>query len=95
MTNELEDNLKQVLGWHKLRVQCLVQIVLGLIAVRTVNLKELACFFSGAAELDSTYRRLQRFFAEVKFPRHVIAQLGPDHNAGRFGRKPDYFNRWS
>lgn len=75
MTNELEDNLKQVLGWHKLRVQCLVQIVLGLIAVRTVNLKELACFFSGAAELDSTYRRLQRFFAEVKFPKHFIAQF--------------------
>jgi len=75
MTNELESNLKQEFGWHKLRIQCLVQIVLGLIAVRSVNLKEVACAIASDSHTDSNYRRLQRFFAEVEFPRHVLAQL--------------------
>lgn len=75
MINELEDNLKQAFGWHKSRINCLVQIVVGLIAVRSVNLKELACSLSGEAELSSHYRRLQRFFAQIKFPKHTIAKL--------------------
>ncbi len=60
--NELEGTLKQALGWHKSRAQCLLQIVLGLIMLRTVNLKQLACTISGQAQIDSNYRRLQRFF---------------------------------
>ena len=47
MINELETNLKQALGWHKARITCFAQIIIGLIAVRSVNLKELACAFSG------------------------------------------------
>ena len=75
MINELENNLKDTLGWHKSRIRCLVQIIMGLIAVRSVNLKELACAFMGATELNSHYRRLQRFFAQVRFPRHTLANL--------------------
>lgn len=75
MINELESNLKQEFGWHKYRIQCLVQIILGLIAVRSVNLKEVACAIASDALTDSNYRRLQRFFAKVEFPRHVLAQL--------------------
>ena len=75
MINELEDRLKQALDWHKSRVQCLTQIILGLIAVRSVNLKELACAVSGQAQIDSNYRRLQRFFSQVTFPRQVVARL--------------------
>ena len=75
MINELEDNLKDMFGWHKSRIRCLVQIVVGLIAVRSVNLKELACAFTGESELNSHYRRLQRFFAQIRFPRHTLANL--------------------
>lgn len=75
MINELESTLKQALSWHKSRVECLVQIVLGLITVRTVNLKELAVAMTGSAALDSNYRRLQRFFEQVSFPSHVIAHM--------------------
>ena len=75
MINELENNLKDTFGWHKSRIRCLVQIVVGLIAVRSVNLKELACAFMGETELNSHYRRLQRFFAQVRFPRHTLANL--------------------
>ncbi len=75
MINELEYKLKQALGWRKPRIQCLVQIILGLITVRSVNLKELACYLSGQAQIDSNYRRLQRFFVQIEFPRHVVARL--------------------
>ena len=75
MINELEGNLKDTFGWHKSRIRCLVQIIVGLIAVRSVNLKELACAFVGETELSSHYRRLQRFFAQVRFPRHTLARL--------------------
>lgn len=34
----LEYTLKQALSWHKPRVQCLIQIMLGLIAVRTASI---------------------------------------------------------
>ena len=75
MTNELAANLKQSLGWHKARVDCLVQLIMGLIMTRSVNLKELACVVSGEAKLDSHYRRLQRFFSQVTLPRHAVAKL--------------------
>lgn len=43
----LERTLKQALGWHKPQVQCLIQIMPDLIAVRSANLKELACAIEG------------------------------------------------
>ena len=73
--NELEGTLKQALGWNKSRTECLLKIVLSLIMVRTVNLKQIACAMSGESQIDSHYRRLQRFFSQMVFPRHVIARL--------------------
>lgn len=73
--NEFKDALKQALGWNKSRTECLSQIVLCLIMVRTVNLKQLACAMSGQAQLDSNYRRLQRFFSQMVFPKQVVARL--------------------
>ena len=73
--NELEATLKQVMGLHKSRIECLVAIVLGMIKLRTVNLKQLACAISGCAQIDSNYRRLQRFFGQVKLPRQVLAHI--------------------
>ncbi len=75
MINELEDTLKQALGLNKPTTVCLVQIIMAVISLRTVNLKKLACGIKGDADLDSQYRRLQRFFAKITLPAHVLAKL--------------------
>lgn len=68
--NELEKSLAVHLPWHKSRLNCLTRMILGMIAVRTVNLVDLACAFGGGkTKALSNYRRLQRFFSgfEVNF----------------------------
>lgn len=62
--NALEYTLKQALGWHKLPVQCLVQIMLGLIAVRSVNLKE----YSGHRASRFILSPVTAFFLAGQFP---------------------------
>jgi hypothetical protein len=56
-------SLKKSLGWNKARCDCFARMLLGLIAVKTVNLQEIATGMSSSANLASRYRRLQRFFA--------------------------------
>ena len=75
MINELEATLKQTLNLNKPTTTCLVQIIMAVITLRTVNLKKLACGMKGDACLESQYRRLQRFFAKITFPHHVLARL--------------------
>jgi len=48
---------------------------MGLFQVKTVNLTEIATTFPARAEIDSNYRRLQRFFQQIEFNSAVIAQL--------------------
>jgi hypothetical protein len=48
---------------------------IGLFQVKTVNLTEIATTFPGRAEIESNYRRLQRFFQHVEFNSALIAQL--------------------
>ncbi len=74
-TNELESTLKQAFNWNKPTTACLVKIILSMLSLRTVNLKKLACGIKGDAELNSQYRRLQRFFSRVEFPAHALAKL--------------------
>ena len=62
-TNELEATLKQAFNWNKPSTACLIQIMLSMLTLRTVNLKKLACGIKGDADLNSHYRRLQRFFS--------------------------------
>ena len=45
------------------RIDLISGLVCGLIQVRSVNLRKLACSLPGMAQLDSQYRRLQRFFS--------------------------------
>jgi hypothetical protein len=61
-TSELTQSLKAYWGGNKSRLDCFVQMLLGLIAVRTVNLQEVALGFASHAQVRSRYRRLQRFF---------------------------------
>ena len=61
--------------WHLSRIKCLSYIITGLFKVKTVNLTEIATTFPGRAEIESNYRRLQRFFQHVTFDSTLIAQL--------------------
>ena len=58
----LADLLQSTFGLHRARVTCLAALVIALFRVKTVNLAQLATAFPGPAEIDSHYRRLQRFF---------------------------------
>jgi hypothetical protein len=62
-TNGLVRSLNGYLCWNKARATCFLNTLLGLFAVKTVNLKEIALAFDGKAKVESNYRRLQRFFA--------------------------------
>lgn len=61
--------------WHLARIKCLSYLMMGLFKVKTVNLTEIATTFPGRAEIESHYRRLQRFFQQVEFDSPLIAQL--------------------
>jgi hypothetical protein len=74
-TTMLTRMLKLHFGWHLARVKCLSGLMIALFKVKTVNFAELATAFSGTAKVDSHYRRIQRFFKEVKLQQAMIAQL--------------------
>jgi hypothetical protein len=61
--------------WHRSRIKCLSYIITGLFKVKTVNLTEIATTFPGRAEIESNYRRLQRFFQHVEFHSSFIAEF--------------------
>lgn len=61
--NGLISSLNIHLKWNKCRITCFIQMILGLLAVRTVNLQEIALAFQSEAKINSRYRRLQRFFS--------------------------------
>src|SRR5690606_42025358 len=62
--SELERSLSVHLSWNKSRIGCLARMMLAMIAVRTVNLVDIACAFGGGkTKALSSYRRLQRFFS--------------------------------
>lgn len=61
------------------RIDLMSRLVCALIQVRSVNLKKLACSLSGRAQIDSHYRRLQRFFSSgvspLVFTEWIVAKL--------------------
>jgi len=61
--SELKAILGQQLFWNKARLDCFARMLLALMAVKTVNLREVALSFASKATVDSRYKRLQRFFA--------------------------------
>lgn len=63
----LKKILKNSFGYNKARIDCLSRLILGLLAVRTVNLKEISLGFVSQSQVDSRYRRLQRFFAQFQW----------------------------
>ncbi len=61
------------------RIDLISSLVCGLIQVRSVHLKKLACSLPGLAQIDSHYRRLQRFFSSgfspSVFTELIVAKL--------------------
>jgi hypothetical protein len=48
-------------GWHGARLGFLAAFLIALFRVKTVNLAEVSTAFTGSAQSDSHYKRLQRF----------------------------------
>src|SRR5512144_4873 len=61
LLHSLQRELKEHLPWHQARLRLIAQVLVALIQVRSVNLTEIACAFTGRAQSASAYKRLQRF----------------------------------
>jgi hypothetical protein len=70
----LRDALRPHLSWHGARLSFLAAFLIALLRVKTVNLSELATGFSGKAQTNSHYKRLQRFFRHYEMNYAEIAQ---------------------
>ena len=65
--------LDKPLGLHKARIKFLSYAVLALIKSRSVNLVQIAQMMETKASSASNYRRLQRFFSQIKIPQGRLA----------------------
>jgi hypothetical protein len=69
----LQAHLAPYTNFHKQRLRFVAAFLTALVQLTTVNLAKLALAFS--AKPDSSYRRIQRFFAEAKLPQRAVAAL--------------------
>jgi hypothetical protein len=61
--DELSLILNRHFKWNKSRMDCFSGMLVALLAVRTINLTEIAVAFSSNASINSRYRRIQRFIS--------------------------------
>ena len=61
----LKKRLSPHLGLSNSRLETMCFIIVGMVSARTVNLSHLVCEFPSDAKIESTYRRVQRFFQHV------------------------------
>lgn len=73
--SELSLILNKSFGWHKSRLDCFCGLLLALFIERTVNLGKLASSFFSKAEINSRYKRLQRFFRYFQMEQEQIARF--------------------
>lgn len=73
--NLLRDTLKTHLPWYGARLNFLALFLIALIRVKTINLAEIAIGFRSEAKTDSSYKRLQRFFAKFDHDYSLIARM--------------------
>jgi hypothetical protein len=62
-TTLLEERLASILPWNRARLKFLARFLLALLAVRTVNLSEVAAVLASPAKPESRYKQWQHFFA--------------------------------
>jgi hypothetical protein len=70
----LRDRLRPHFAWHGARLSFVAAFLIALFRVKTVNFSELATAFSGKAQTDSHYKRLQRFFRHYEMDYAEIAE---------------------
>lgn len=70
---ELREMLSEILGMNKCRLDCLANLIMALIVVRTTNLTRIALIVADSTLPLSCFRRLQRFFAEAKIDYSKLA----------------------
>lgn len=75
LSDGLHHRLKEHLHWNKARLDCFAELLLALLRVQRMDLSKLAVAMTSQAEATSRYRRLQRFFQQVRFDYDAIAQL--------------------
>lgn len=75
LINELTKSLNGFLNWDKRRMDCFIKMIVALMMVQTVNLKKLSCALFSEAKVDSSYRRLQRFFSNFRMDFNGVAKL--------------------
>jgi hypothetical protein len=73
--NLLRDTLKPHWGWHGARLNFLALFLIALLRVKTINLIELAAGFRSHAKIESSYKRLQRFFRNFDLDYVHIAKV--------------------
>jgi hypothetical protein len=75
----LEERLASILPWNRARLKFLARFLFALLAVRTVNLAEIAAAFGSPAKRESRCKRWQRFFRCFDLPadawRPLLAEL--------------------
>lgn len=71
----LESALSEQLKWNKARISFLSMFISALFVSRSVNLKKISIKFSGNANSDSKYKRVQRFFRLFDIDYISIAKL--------------------
>jgi hypothetical protein len=71
---QLRNALRPHLSWHGARLSFLAAFLIALLRVKTINFAELSTAFSGKAQTDSHYKRLQRFFRQYEVDYAEIAQ---------------------
>lgn len=67
--------LREMLQWHGQRVTFLMLFMTSLIKVKTLNLSQVAQGFETNAEINSNYRRIQRFLKDFKLDNNTFAIL--------------------
>ena len=65
----LKKRLSPHLGLSNSRLETMCFLIMGIVNARTVNLSHLACEFPTDSKVESTYRRLQRFFSMLTLAR--------------------------
>ncbi len=73
--SDLKRALQQHLDWHGARISFLALFLLALLKVKTVNMSQLCLGFEGTVLPESSYKRLQRFFAGFELNYTQLATL--------------------
>ena len=75
LSDGLQSSLKEHLKWSKPRLGCFVSLLLALLQVKQMNLALLVLAINDTTQLESRYRRLQRFFQFTRFDYDAIARM--------------------